>query len=223
MTYRPTPLRSGYYYHIFNRGVEKRTVFENKTQYRHLLNAITYYMLDIKNLKYSYFLELTISERNKIVYLANQNPKQPVKLISYCLMPNHFHLLLRQECDNGISNFLRKITDSYTKYFNLKNNRVGPLFQGKFKSRIIESDSHLLHISRYIHLNPYTNGITKTIEENENYAWSSIREYIKNDQLICDGSIILSIIGGADNYKNFVTDQADYQRSLDQIKHLLCE
>ena len=76
-------------------------------------------------------------------------------------MPNHFHLLLKQTIDNGISHFLSKFTNSYTKYFNTKYNRVGPVFQGVFKSVHIESDEQLMHLSRYIHLNPVVSAVVE--------------------------------------------------------------
>ena len=100
-----------------------------------------------------------------------------VDIGAYCLMPNHFHILLQQLQDNGISTFVRKLLNSYTRYFNTKNERIGPLFQGQFKAVRVESDEQLLHLTRYIHLNPLVGYVVKDLR---NFEWSSYLDYIKN-------------------------------------------
>lgn len=90
-------------------------------------------------------------------------------------MPNHFHLLLQQIRDGGITEFISKLTNSYTRYFNIRNKRIGPLFQGEFKAVHVETDEQLIHLSRYIHLNPIVSYITKKLES---YQWFSYLEYL---------------------------------------------
>ena len=98
-----------------------------------------------------------------------------VKLLAYCLMPNHFHLLLQQSSIDGITKFMRRITNAYVSYFNTRNERTGALFQGKFKASLIEQDSYLLHLSRYIHSNPLE---VRPLTRLEDYPYSSYREYL---------------------------------------------
>ena len=138
-------------------------------------------------------------------------------------MPNHYHILLRQETENGISRFIKNIADSYTKYFNIKNERVGPLFQGQFKSVLVDSDEQLLHVSRYIHLNPYTSHIVKNVKDVVTYPWSSFNEYVLGNKEHCNPKIILSSFASGEKYNEFVLNQADYQKKLENIKHLLLE
>ncbi len=131
-------------------------------------------------------------------------------------MPNHFHLLIRQLKDKGITNFIGKVCNSYTKYFNIKYNRVGPLLQGEFKSVHIETNEQLIHLSRYIHLNPVVTGIVK---KPESYEWSSYNEYLSRPQILCDCSIVLDQFESPQVYQKFVEGQIDYGISLEILKH----
>lgn len=139
-------------------------------------------------------------------------------------MPNHFHFLLKQVEEEGTSKFMSNFTNSYTRYFNVKNKRNGPLFQGKFKAIRIETDEQLLHLSRYIHLNPYSSYVVKTLKDLEKYPSSSFPEYLgKSQTSLCSKEIILGQFKNLNLYKKFVFDQADYQRRLEKIKHLILE
>lgn len=155
--------------------------------------------------------------------LRQENDKL-VELICFCLMPNHLHLLLSQKKDNGISKFMANLQNSYTRYFNTKHERIGPLMQGQFKAVLIEDDEQLLHVSRYIHLNPYSSFIVKDLTDLEKYPWSSLPEYLGIvSTSICNKQVILSYFKSVEDYKKFVFDQADYQRKLEKIKHLILE
>lgn len=147
--------------------------------------------------------------------------KKIINIICYCLMPNHFHFLLQQVRMNGITEFISKLTNSYTKYFNTKNQRVGPLFQGEFKAVLIQDDAQLLHLSRYIHLNPLVEYVVKDLK---NYPWSSYTEYINPNSPsapICTKEIILNQFASLKNYQKFVLDQEDYAKKLEFTKHQL--
>ena len=123
----------------------------------------------------------------------------------YCLMPNHLHLILEQLKTKGISGFMSDILNSYTKYFNIKHERVGPLFQCAFKSVLIESDEQLLQTSRYAHLNP-VEALLVPINEIAKYPWSSMKEYIsdKTDHKIVNTEKILGYFKTKEDYFNFV-------------------
>lgn len=209
MPYRTTPLVNGQFYHVFNRGVEKREIFTNKREYVRFLESTAYYQKANPPTKFSRSTE----DQRK-----SKSDKKIVEIIAYCLMPNHFHLLLQQLQDNGISTFIRKLTNSYTRYFNTKNERIGPLFQGQFKAVRVESDEQLLHLTRYIHLNPLVGYVVKDLR---NFEWSSYLIYInQGNNQICQKNAIEKLIS-LKGYEQFVLDQIDYAKQLDQIKHLL--
>ncbi|MFH1833289.1 MAG: transposase [Candidatus Levyibacteriota bacterium] len=150
----------------------------------------------------------------------DKNPKI-VEIICYCLMPNHFHLLLKQLKDNGIQEFLSKVANSYAKYFNTKYKRVGPLLQGQFKAVTVETDEQLVHLSRYIHLNPFTAEITK---DWENFPYSSIQEFIEDTtSKICAIEQILNLFTNQAGYRSFISDNQSYALELSKIQHLLID
>lgn len=225
MPRRDTPLVKGEYYHIFNRGVEHRLVFTDSREYKRALIALRFYQHDRPPVKLSRYLKF--SSDIKAVFTANQEAKTSklVEIICFCLMPNHFHLLLRQVLDDGISEFIRRFEDSYTRYFNTKNNRDGPLLRGPFKAVRIATDEQLLHVSRYIHLNPYSSFVVKGLDELLDYHWSSLIEYLETQGGfgLCRKNIVLDFFKTREKYKKFVFNQADYQRRLENIKHLLFE
>lgn len=176
------------------------------------MKTILYYQLEGPKPKLSNFFKYKLFE-------PNYN-KKIVDIVCYCLMPNHFHFLLKQLKDGGITEFVSKLSNSYTKYFNTKEKRVGPLFQGEFKSVLVESDERLLHVSRYIHLNPLTSYLVKDLNS---YEWSSYLEYINGGKEICAKEDILSFFKSPSKYKQFVLDQADYGLTLENIKHQVLE
>lgn len=220
MPTRKTPLITNEYYHIFNRGVNKQPIFFSKVDYKRTMSILNYYTY--QNLP-SYSKYLAMSDEHKAA-ASSHSPQQIVRVVCACLMPNHFHLLIQQVQDGGIVKFMSNFQNSLTKYVNTKNERSGHLLQGEFKSVHIEDNTQLLHVSRYIHLNPHTSFVVKNLHDLETYKWSSYPEYISgsNNELY-DKDIILSQFKGDEDYKKFVNDQADYQQELDRIKHLLLE
>jgi len=135
-------------------------------------------------------------------------------------MPTHIHLVLKQVVDNGISKFMAKVLNSYSRYFNCRHHRKGHLFEGKFKNVLVKDDEQMLHLTRYFHLNPTTAGLVKKPED---WFHSSYSEYIgKNkEDSICDFKEIISIKPA--QYRKFVHDRIDYQKKLSLIKHLLID
>lgn len=135
------------YYHVYNRGVEKRNIFLDKQDCAVLLHYLKMYLAPIDEIKKLSDLNISV---NRFIPL---NLSQEIDLLSFSLMPNHFHFLLKQSTRDGITKFLRRLATSYVMYFNKKYKRVGALFQGTYKGTLIDSDEYLLHLSRYIHLN----------------------------------------------------------------------
>lgn len=211
MPYRTTPLATGEYYHIFNRGVAKGNVFANAYDYHRFIKTMQYYALSDEKPKFSNFFPNSHQINN-----ANRT----VSFNAYCLMQNHFHFLLKQDSDGGISEFISKLINSYTKYFNTKYKRIGPLFQGQFKAVHIDSNEQLLHVNRYIHINPSVAYLVKTLEE---YRWSSYPEYLDDHLGICEKNIILKQFSNKESYEKFILDQEDYGRTLSAIQHKLID
>lgn len=160
------------YYHIYNRGVEKRTIFEDKQDYKVFLD----------HLKFALSAPSSGIELKKTFTLQGLPfqgiPHQPrnfykkIELIAYCLMPNHFHLLIKQLDETSLKSFMTSLITRYSMYFNKKYNRVGSLFQSVYRATLVNDESYLLHLSRYIHLNP--SEITNDLAS----AYSSFGEYL---------------------------------------------
>lgn len=143
------------YYHIYNRGVEKRIIFQNPQDYGVFLNYLKEYLLpkDEQNLR-NRLTDPNVSykEKDKILKLLRLNNfSNEIILIAYCLMPNHFHFLVKQKSNYGIDMFMQSLCTRYTMYFNRKYKRVGSLFQSVYKAVLVNTDEQFLHLTRYIH------------------------------------------------------------------------
>lgn len=204
MSYRQAIFANNHFYHVFNRGVEKRMTFMDKRDYGRFTESLNYYRVKDQNVRFS-FRGRTLDHKSNESALSLL-----AEIVCYCLMPNHFHLLLRQVTDNGITKFISKLSNSYTKYFNTKHRRVGPLFQGSFKAVRIESDEQLVHVSRYIHLNPLIDFITKDLKK---YPYSSYLEYLGLKSGFCHKKYTMNNFT-PESYEKFVLDQEDYGRSI---------
>ena len=156
------------YYHIYNRGVEKRVIFLDDQDYKTFLSYLKFY--------------LTIPLRGETPksFPSQQlhNHTQEIKLLAYCLMPNHFHFFVRQNDRHTINHFMRSIATRYGMYFNKRYKRVGSLFQGPYKASYIDNEMQYLYLSKYIHRNPLDlPGYEKSSKLRE-YPYSSYRNYL---------------------------------------------
>jgi putative transposase len=146
------------YYHLYNRGVDKQNIFRDEQDYGVFLSYLKTYLLPKEDKKLSLKLansQIDSAEKNKLLKLLHLNNfSDEIVLIAYCLMPNHFHLLVKQKSNNSIDKFMRSFGTRYTHYFNKKYNRVGPLYQSVYKAVIVESEEQLLYLTSYIHRNP---------------------------------------------------------------------
>jgi putative transposase len=223
MPLRITPLVTGEYYHVFNRGINKQLIFLALRDYKRALCILEYYSY-VTSIRWSKFLMLSIAQRGVVWEKIKQENKKRVNIICYCFMPNHFHFMLEQVVDNGISRFMSDFQNSYTRYFNTKRKGVGPLLQGQFKAVRIEDDSQLLHLSRYIHLNPYTSFVVKEESDLLRFSWSSLQEYLNNVNTgICNKEVILSQFKSTGEYGSFVFDRVAYQRELRYLRHMILD
>ncbi len=185
------------YYHVFNRGVAKQKVFLEQADKQYFLQIIDRH------------LNPKTKQLNKLGF-AYDCFADNLELLAYCLMDNHFHLLFYQGENAGVlSECMKSIGTAYTMYFNLKYQRVGPVFQGVFRASRISSDAYLLHISRYIHLNP---------RRYKTYRYSSLPIYLghKTEPWLKPG-IITGLFEGAD-YEKFLEDYEDQKQMLKEIE-----
>ena len=222
MPIRYTPLVNGQFYHTYNRGVAHQPVFSSNRDYERFHLCLYYYRFSNLPFRLSRLLQIPKEEREQILAALEATSNLTVELVAFCLMPNHIHLLLKQLSEGGISKFMRQITDSFTRYYNTKYQRVGPLFQGAFKTVRMENDEQLVHVSRYIHLNPLTSYVVheKTFI---NYPWSSLKDYLAKESKLVNFRIVLDNFNLKDYYLKFVMDQANYSKELKRIKHLILE
>lgn len=221
MPLRKIPLVTDEIYHIVNRGNNSIPIFKTKYDYQKFIQIFSFYQNLHPPMKFSKFMQLNLLEKNKILEELKQKGDYLVEIIAYCLMPNHFHFVLKQIAEAGILNFLRLTTDSYSRNFNTKYQRKGSLFEGRFKAIRVETNNQLLHVTRYVHLNPYSSYLVKDLESLQLYPFSSLPEYLENSKTgICQKGIVLNQFPKPGSFQQFTLDQAEYQRSLEQIKHL---
>jgi putative transposase len=201
------------YYHIYNRGVEKRTIFQDEQDYGVFLSYLKEYLLPKDQEALSQKLQsphISGLEKDKILKsLGRNNFNEEIMLLAYCLMPNHFHFFIKQRSAGSVDKFMQSLGTRYSVYFNRKNKRVGPLFQGVYRAVLITHESQFLHLSRYIHKQALAfQGLT--LEEKQP---SSYLEYIgerntawthPEEVLAFFSSTIPSL-----TYASFVKDYAD--------------
>lgn len=177
MPFRVVPLVTGEIYHIVNRGVAGLEIFPDVRSNQRFLQLLDYYQYAEAPVKFSSFLTMNRDDRAQVKRQLLKSNQRLVEIIAYCLMPNHFHLLLRQTAEQGIYQLMKKIGISYSRSFNLRSDRYGPLLQGVFKAVRVESEEQLLHVIRYIHINPYVGMVIKP-ELLADYPWSSLPDYL---------------------------------------------
>jgi putative transposase len=218
---RKDSLAVGEIYHIFNKSIAEFKIFNNVSEFSRMLRAIRYYQREKPQVKFSRFIQLPKNKQDLEINISLSNEKKLVEIIAYCLMPTHLHLILKQLKEKGISIFMSNILNSYTRYFNTKYKRKGPLWEGRFKNVLAKTDEQLLHLTRYIHLNPVT---AYLVDRPEEWLFSSYSEYlskINGNEKICNYDKILDI--EPVSYKKFVEDRIAFQRELAKIKDLLIE
>lgn len=219
---RLIPIITEELYHVFNLGIDHRPTFTDKREFFRAKNLTWFYSFSSPPLRFSDYWELG-REQKDLFCLKLEEREKLVDVISYCLMPNHFHFLLKQRLDGGIAKYMSNFQNSFTRYFNMRNRRLGSLFLDQFKAVRVETDEQLLHLSRYIHLNPYTSFLVKSLDELEKYSWSSFPEYLGKEKGFCQKEIVWSFYRNPNEYKKFIFDQAEYQRRLGMIRHLVFE
>jgi putative transposase len=220
--YRKTPFAEKEYYHIYSRGVEKRKIFLNTKDYNRFV-ALLYIMNQNVSFRFDNFLQAHKNNLEEI--FKEKRDKTLVSILGYCLMPNHFHLILYEHTEGGISKFMGKLLTAYSMYFNKKYERSGPLVTHPFRSEHISNESQYMYIFSYVHLNPLSI-IYKDWKENciknkkeakeflERYKFSSYQDFLgKNriESVIVDLSMVPEYI--KDMKLDFNTQEQIFQEN----------
>lgn len=201
------------YYHVYNRGVEKRNIFLDLQDYNVFLTYLATYLMpkDTDNLQVMLASsKIPWSEKDKIIKLLNlKNFTDEITLITFCLMPNHFHFLIKQKDERIVNEFMKSLCVRYAMYTKGKYKRVGSLFQGVYRSVRILTDEQLIYASRYIHRNPLPLLQGLTLQTLEQYKFSSYPQYlgIVNHSWIKPPEILRFFSGNNKtlSYREFVT------------------
>lgn len=204
---RKVILASGEYYHVFNRGVERRPIFFERENYAHFLRTARRYLFADSG---------DAQSEPDATSVGLSDNSRPVSIVAYCLMPNHFHFLVYLRCDD-FSDRMSSFQKSYTQAINRARERVGPLFQGRFRAEHVDREEYLTHLSRYIHLNPVAaNLVTRPAD----WEFSSYREFAGlRDGSLPEPRAVLQVFESRDAYRSFVergtsTVPRDVQRLL---------
>ena len=195
------------FYHIYNRGVEKRIIFKDEQDYGVFLGYLKEYLSPPEDFsKYKKIVTFK-GETFKGVPRVPNNYSKEIELLVYCLMPNHFHFIVKQYPDRSIQNFVRSLCTRYSMYFNKRYTRVGSLFQGPYKAVLVNNEEYLLHLSRYIHQNPEELNINlaKAHSSYPEYIGERKTEWVKTDLILSFfNKATESFVRGFNTYKNFV-------------------
>ncbi len=198
----------GCYYHVYNRGNAKELVFKDDEDYR-------FYLYRLKE-------NMVGQPLGKVGrYVRRVLPVGAFTLVAYCLMPNHFHLLIRQNTQIPVHELLLRLSTGYSKYFNKKYNRVGHVFQDQFKAILVDTDEYLLWLAAYIHANPVVGNLTALPEA---YSWSNYPDMVGiRSGTLCESSIILKQFKSGAQYRDFVSSVGANIRQRKDLKQYLLD
>ena len=232
MTFKRVHLITNSIYHVYNRSVGYIRLFHDKRNVDRFVDLLDFYRFPHFN-RFSKYNNLPIELRTQYLEKIITTRQPIVELYSYDCHDDHFHIQLKQLQDNGIRNYISNIQNGYAKFFNTKNQRSGSVFQNPFKTVYIKSEDQLIHLSRYIHLQPVTDQIIEFDQlaiqpgnsfiyyNGKNIAGNRLFEAKYANSNLINTEYILSLIGSTEKYRRFIANQVDYQRKLAQIKKLL--
>ena len=214
---------NGEIYHIYNRGTDKRTIFMDRQDHKRFLYCLNEFN-DINPT-----LNANRTYNNTLIEVQPRSvpveKERIVEILAFCMMPNHYHLLLRQLCADGITLFMRKLGTGYTMYFNQKNKRSGALFQGRYKAIHVDNETYFRHLPHYIHLNPLElsarswkedgESVSKALEILEKYPWGSFHDYTGKDRYssLLNTDFIEQVFGNPTGYINSLEEWIEARNS----------
>jgi len=203
-------------YHICNKSIANFGIFSDLDNAQRFITTLEHYNCTTRPERLSYAIRNHSIQKRNIIY-----PKVNalVKFLAFIIMPDHYHILVKVLKDRSFIKYINDVENSFTRYFNTRFKRKGPLWQSSFRSVHIKDDEQLLHITRYIHINCTT---TYLVDLPEEWEFSSYRDYISNPAVLKEIMKELTIKDPL-RYKKFCDDRIDYQRKLRKIKKLLLE
>lgn len=197
------------YYHLYNRGIDKRNIFSNQKDVNRFFQSIILFntIEPIGSIYENSFKKRQLGgSTSKLTKKTKKKEGKLVNIIAYCLNPNHYHFIVEQVAEKGIEKFMHRLATGYTMYFNEKEKRSGALFQGRFKAVHIDSNEYLIHLSAYVNLNDKVHKLggstSKTIRSVS--SWGEYIEESKNE--ICEKRIVLEQFRSTGEYKNFALE-----------------
>jgi putative transposase len=192
----------GEFYHIYNRGVEKRNIVMDDGDRIRFLKSLTAFnsILPIGSIHELKFKTDNLEVEPPSTKTGEKSDEKLVELIAYCINPNHYHLLVQQIAEDGVSKFMQRLGGGYTMYFNEKHERKGGLFQGKFKATHVATNEYLLHVSAYVNLNPKVHGLGGSTSK------SSWGEYVRGERGICEKESVLGQFKNGNEYEDYAQD-----------------
>lgn len=211
------------YYHIYSRTILNTPEFKNNKNAERLTQAFLLANSTNSSAAFHYLRNTENAKLEKALEIAMLGEKL-VDILCYCIMPDHYHLLLKESKDNGVTNFVRKCNTSIAKYVNIKTDRLGPLFESRFKAKHINTNEYLLHLSLYIHLNPLDIISGKEWREHKlenwnaknknllSYPWSSLRFFLNEeykDPILSGTEIILEQFNNRKEYESFLREWSE--------------
>jgi putative transposase len=214
--------QTGEIYHVYNRGVDKRDIFMNKVDYIRFLHDLYEFNDKAHAPAFERRYKSIKNAGHRKSYIEQHAQEPIVDVLAFCLMKNHYHLLVRPITENGVQSFMKKLNIGYAKAFNAKYNRSGYLFQGRYKIKHVDQDEYLKHLICYIHLNPlkFLKKLNKnkridldqTWEELMGYRWSSQLDYLGqyNFGSVIDKKFMGDVFGSAAEYEKFAKDWMEY-------------
>jgi len=212
---RKTQFAEGEYYHIFNRGVDKREIFSDQLDVQRFFQSMNEFnTLDPIGSIYENFFR----DRKE----KNKSKKKLVGFVCFCLNPNHYHFILKQTAERGIEKFMQRLGVGYTKYFNKRHERTGVLFQGAFKSIHIKSNSYLFHLSAYVNLNNRVHALGNSVSKSMS-SWREYTDKFSEETFCSEKRVILGDFKNGDEYRKFAEEMLISIKEKKEMEKLLIE
>lgn len=222
MPYRKVIFAQNQFYHVFNRSIGSEQVFSRQDCLKRALDLFNFYRFP-QQISFSDLHKLNLEIREMRLKQIYSSPPL-VEIVSFALMSDHYHLLLRQLEGDGIKNFISNFQNSYARYYNTKFNRHGSVFTNMFKAVHVSSNEQLIHLARYIHLNPVASYVIE-IETLERYPYTSFSTYMGSipSYKFISTAMLNNYFVSSEKHREFVYNQSDYQRKLKKIRNLMID
>lgn len=222
--FRKNPLVTGEVYHVMNKSIAGYKIFSGRRDYERMMMTLRFFTLINPPGRFSRFISGTQVQEMGYEAAVDEIGREngwKMQIIAYSIMPTHLHIVAKQLDEKGISEMLQMALNSYARYFNTKYKRHGPLFVGNFKNVLVKSDEQLLHLTRYVHVNPVSAGL---VDSPEDWPFSSYHEYIEPEKTLYPLAKFKGLVNCTpEEYRKFVEDYAGFQKELALIKAQIIE